>query len=245
MKLRSYFILHDAKATEGGAAVAEPEPRPAEPPAPEVPSADINKRIDPLQKDHGDSNGAVRALLAERDQTAAQLAETRTKLPREGHRVIDPDTGRVLDEFNALGRKPADLKAALDELDALKARVAERDRKDHHGRVAAVHGFKAPVYTDLAERDKLDVVIVEDRDPRVPSKTIQVAKVRGKDDKGAETLTPLEEYAAKNWGDYLPSLKGTAAPAPSPLGSPPPSGGPPRPPVKAKDPDRPRSNPLS
>jgi hypothetical protein len=239
MKIRSFLILHEPDPEpKGGGKAADPPP--AEPPA------DINKRIEGLWKAHGDANGAVRALLAERDQAHAQLAEARARLPKEGHRVIDPEAGKALDEYQALGLKPADVKAALAERDDLKARTAKRDREDHLGRVAAVSGFTAPVLTTLAERDGLDIVIVEDKDPKAPGKTIQVAKVKGKDEKGVETLTPLPEHAETHWGDFLSSLRGGPGPAPAPpRGTPPPSSGPPRPPVKPAEGARPRSNPLS
>lgn len=223
MKLRPYLILRDPDPEPKGGGKGN-DPPPAEPPA------DINKRIETLLKAHGDANGAVRALLTERDQAFQQLADVRSKLPKEGHRVIDPDAGRLLDEYAALGHKPADIKAALAERDDLKGKVAKRERDDHHARVAGLHGFKPSVYATLADRDGVEAVVVEEKDPRT-QKPVEVAKVKGRDDKGNETLTPLPEYAETHWGDYLPALKPDARPAAPALGSPPAANGAPRPPV--------------
>src|SRR4051812_13355314 len=96
MKLRSYTILCDPAPEPSGGG------KPADPPA--APATDPARAI---LKQHGnDAAAAVRAVLGDRDGIAKERDELKAKLPKDGHRVIDPDTAKALDEFTALGLKP-------------------------------------------------------------------------------------------------------------------------------------------
>jgi hypothetical protein len=231
MKLRSYLILHSTDGGEGGKAkTADPPPAP-----------DLAKIADDLIKKHGGDHGAaVRAILADRDGLATQLAETRARLPRDGHRVIDPDTGKVLDEFLGLGLKPADVTKALADRDELGKRVAAHDSEKLWSKMGGLVGFKASVLQERAEKDGLvpELGDAKDKEGRPikdkEGRAVQVPYVKDKDD--GDKPIPLTDYAAKHWGDYLPALKPDSLRVVSPpLGSPPASGGPPRPAVVNSD----------
>jgi hypothetical protein len=219
--------------------------------APPTPTAegDVNKRIETLLKAHGDGNGALRALLAERDRAEQQVAELRTKLPKEGSVILGPEDGKAWAAYQALG-KPEDLTKAVAERDEFRSKVADHEWDRANTAVAEAAGVKPSVLKTLAKRDRAEFVVKDEPDPKDPAKkkTTKAVYVKGKDDKGSETLTPFDDHAAAHWGDFLPSLKGATAtaPAPTPRGSPPPTGqAPPRPPIKPEGSGRPRPNALS
>jgi hypothetical protein len=219
--------------------------------APPTPTAegDAAKRIEALLKAHGDGNGALRALLNERDQAQQQVAELRTKLPKEGSVILSPEDGKSWAAYQALG-KPEDLTRTVAERDELRSKVADHEWDRDNTAVAEAAGVKPSVLKTLAKRDRAEFVVKDEPDPKDPAKkkTTKAVFVKGKDDKGSETLTPFDDHAAAHWGDFLPSLKGgaTATPTPTPHGSPPSTGqAPPRPPIKPTGADKPRPNALS
>lgn len=212
MRLRSYLILRDPEGGEGG------EGKPA-------PSDKTVDAVKALLKSHGnDAARAVQAVMGERDKIAAERDELKARLPKEGHRVIDPDTAKLLDEYTALGHKPADITTALADRDALASKVAAREREDFISSVAGLVKYKPGVLGKLAEG--LEIEVKDEKDART-GKDVKVPHVKGADGKS----TPLTAYAEANWGDYLPALAVDARTTAPALGSPPAPNGAPRPPV--------------
>jgi hypothetical protein len=232
---------------------SRPEPKPKPEPAPKpgepLTAADLNATIKAILKDHGgDQGSAIRAVVAERDKYRDEVATLKDRLPKDGTLVLDADARSAWEAYQALG-KPEDLTKALGERDEAVKKATTYERRETHAKIADIHKLKPRVLTTLAERDELDLTVgeVDAKDPKNPSKAIKLEAglVRGENEKGEETLTPLMEYAAKHWKDDLDWLKAEPSkPAAPTLGSPAPTGqGPPRPKVDASE--RRRANALS
>lgn len=213
-------VLRSTDGGEGGAAKPEVEPAVALSASP--PPAD--RAVTDLISKHGDSASALRTLLADRDKLTAELAEIRKQLPKAGHAVFDPDTVKSYEAYKGLGT-PDEVKLAVYERDELRAWKANQEREKFVGEVSANVGYKASVLSALLSRDEVELVLVDGKD-RVgrPAKVAAIAVEGG--------TVPLDEYAKKHWGDFLPALQTGSVPklaASSPFSPYRPSGSPPRP----------------
>lgn len=223
-------LLLDPDPTDGGGG-GNPPPK-ADPPA----APDFDKLIAEAIKKHGDPNAALRVLLTEHSAKDARIAELTGKLPKDGHHVIDPDTHKLFGSYQALG-KPDEVQAKLDRLAEVETKLTGIERAQHFADVARASSYDPDVLTTLAEKDGKEIAL-EEKDGKdrfgKPVK-VQVASVKTKDAKGADVLTPLKDYAEKNWAKFLPALKAETAPAVPPRGSPTVPAGNPRPPIKETD----------
>lgn len=225
MILRTFRLLldPDPAANGGGGGATKTDP-PAQP--------DVAKAVEDVLKKHGgDQGAAIRALLTEHNATRDQLSAVTAKLPKEGHVVIDPDTHKLFGTYQSLG-KPEEITSKLEQAGKDASELAGLKREKHLNEVAGLVKYKPSVLGKLAEG--LEIVIEDGKDKA--GQAIKVPKVKTKDEKGADVLTPLTEHAEKSWKDFLPALKASEETKTVLRGSPPAGGHtPPRPPITPQD----------
>lgn len=155
-------------------------------------------------KKHGDDAAAFaretyRDLMDARNQLSALTA----KIPKDGSVVLEGDDAAEWSQLRTFG-KANELKAKLDEREALAARLAKRERDDLLTLAAKSHGFDPEVFATLAGPD-LQVEIKDGKDRL--GRDVKIAEVIHQVD-GKEARTPLDKYAEKAFPKFLPSLRG-------------------------------------
>ena len=190
--------------------------------APETPAApDLAALAAELLKQHGGDQGrALMAVMGERDKFRDEAAETRKRLPKDGHVVLDPEAAKAWAAYQAYG-PPEVIGKALEDG---KTAATERDDLKFQAHTAAVAGlmkWKPGVLADRVKASGVETVIKEEADPKAPTGAkLKVPHVKLEGDK----TQPLAEYAAAHWGDYLPALSAEPAKVETPRGSPPSNG---------------------
>lgn len=183
----------------------EGDPPPKTPVPTPDPAPDLAKLVDAAVAKHGDGTSALKAIISDNYSLRDDLKATKAKLPEKGSIVLSGDDAKAWGAYSQLG-KPSDLKKALDEGETAKKEAGTFKRKEHHHEVAGVAGFKPTVLDKLASTDNLTLVVKDEKDKA--GKPVKVAYVQGEGD----AVTPLTEYADKNWKEFLPALKGTPDP---------------------------------
>lgn len=216
---RMLRILLETAATEttgGGSTETPPAPKPAETAPPDTAAAEK------LIAKHGSAAEAVRELMKDNHSVREKNRELSAKVP-EGAVVLKPEQAKAWEAYRQLG-EPAELKTAKEERTAFANEVAGFKRRDIHAEAAAIadggKGYKASVLNRLAEQDGITIEVVNEQKDGKP---VKVARV-----KDGETTTPLDQYAASKWADFLPALKGSgqATTQTRAGGTPPPASGP-------------------
>lgn len=137
------------------------------------------------------------------------LREEVGKFKAPGTVVLTADEAKVYTELKALGSTPKDLKAALDEVPTLRAKVLENDRRMVADEAAPLLGWNPAALREVVADKKLEISM---KDATVDGKPVKVPHVKpAGDDKVAPI--PLADYAKANLSTYLPALmaKGAAA----------------------------------
>lgn len=160
----------------------------------------ISDKYDALLKSSGDTN---REVLELRQQVAS------------GNHMSAEDV-ELVNTIKAArpNVKAKDLKTELEEVPALRTKVAEIQQKDENSRLFKASGFKnETVFNDLisnkAKNPNVEKTYIQSE--TVDGKEIDVAYVDVKGDDGKVTKQKLTEYVAKNndWQPYT-SMLGTA-----------------------------------
>lgn len=144
-------------------------------------------------------------LREDKRTLGAELTDTKKKIPAEGAVILTADEAKALDEYKALGT-PSELKTRIDFFPTLEDENKSLKLRDSLREVAEVGiGGSKLRFSVLEDRVKAAggmqfVVKEEGRDKR------KVAYV-----KDGDKEIPLEQFAEKNWADYLPSLKAEQA----------------------------------
>jgi hypothetical protein len=138
-------------------------------------------------------------LREERRNLKAQLTEAQGKAPAEGSRVISKEEADELTAYLALG-KPSAIKQAMDANGEATAKLAKLEKSERLRTAADAVGYKPSVLSTLAA--DLDIQ-VEAKDGKP---LVYVVKDGEK--------TALTDYAAKEWGDFLPALSAQSLQAP-------------------------------
>jgi hypothetical protein len=211
-----------------------PDGKPAEPPV----TPDLSKAADGLVAKHGDPTAALLVLLGENYKARDTVRELKAKLPADGSLVLTGDDAKAWSRYRAAG-DPKTVEAALTERDAYRTEAEGYRRDKHHADVAAVAGYKPAVLTRLATTDGLSLRVDDGKDKLGKPVKLAVVVAKGADDK--ETVTPLADYAAAHWQDFLPALAAVSAARPLPTGTPAPRHEtPPRPAVAVEKNGEPR-----
>lgn len=136
-------------------------------------------------------------LREERRGLKSQIAETQSKVPSEGSKVLSADEAAEYAAYLALG-KPKDVKAALDTKGTAEQELTALKREKLLSKAAEAAGFKASVLERLAGDLQIELE-AKDGKPLV-----YVVKDGEK--------VALADYAEKEWADFLPALQQKAAP---------------------------------
>ncbi len=112
--------------------------------------------------------------------------------------VLEGDDLALWNDYKAMG-KPTEIRKKIDDGEAAVARTAELERDAVIKEAAEVSGYKFPVLKDRVGQDSaltLEVKDVEEDGSKVRKAFV---KKDGKD-------LALDDYATKEWADYMPSL---------------------------------------
>lgn len=144
-------------------------------------------------------------LREDKRKLTEAATETAKKLPAEGSIVLTSVEAKAYEEYKALGT-PVELKTRIDAFPTLEDENKNLKMRDSLREVASIGiGGSKLRFSVLEDRVKaagnLQFIVKEEgRDKR------KVAYV-----KDGDKETPLEQFAEKNWADYLPSLKEESA----------------------------------
>jgi hypothetical protein len=183
-------------------------------------AADDPGQVDPTQafqsrltKMNGDAMAFATQLFDEnfqlreaKRQLGEQLTTLQGKLPAEGAVILTGDDAKAYEAYKALGT-PKELKDRIDAYPALEDENKGLKLRDTLREVADV-GIGG---------SKLKFKILEDRVKAAGGNLQFIVKEEGRDKrkvayvKDGDKETPLEQYAEKNWADYMPSLKAEQA----------------------------------
>lgn len=165
-----------------------------------------------LTKMNGDAMAFATQLFDEnfqlreaKRQLGEQIAALQVKVPVDGAIVLSGDDAKAYEAYKALGT-PKELKDRIDAYPTLEDENKGLKLRDSLREVADV-GFGGT---------KLRFSVLEDR-VKASGGTLQFVVKEGRDKRKAAYVkdgdkeTPLEEYAEKNWADYMPSLKAEQA----------------------------------
>lgn len=148
---------------------------------------------------YADSQNTLYRLRRTRDTLTAERDALRAKLPADGAVMVSKDDAAALEAYRALGT-PETLQQAQAAAQDAQAKLAGLERDARTRAAADAAGYKPGVLATLAGN-------------------VELVTKPGKD--GAQafvvadgTETPLEDYAAQHWGDFLPALRPAASAPP-------------------------------
>lgn len=184
-------------------------PPPALPPTP-TPDPAPNQALQNLISRHNNDLMAVVSTLftdnyqyrQDKRELTNQVKSLEGQLPKEGQVVLSKDDAALFEAYKALG-STEDLGKLQGELTTTREQLGALQKEGTLRDVAEVAKFKLPVLKTLGE--KLDYEI---REVEKDGKKEKAAFV--KNDKGE--FTPLADFAAANWADFLPALQQQAEP---------------------------------
>lgn len=132
--------------------------------------------------------------VRERNRTLKQERDDlKGKLPADGMVVLSKDDATELEAYRALGKKPADVKTALEQAGTATADLTALRREKQIRQAADLVKFDADVLAELA--GTLDIQIKGTDDKPLP-----VVVADGND-------TALEDYAKTKWAKFMPALQ--------------------------------------
>jgi hypothetical protein len=165
---------------------------------------DLAKAVQGLIDRHGTQDAALRTLLAENYSLRDANRDLKAKVPGEGTVVLQGDDAKDWNSYRELG-KVSDLRKAVSERDQFQNEAEAFRRAESYAEAATLSGMNPKAFRRLAEQEKLRLETKEIRG--ADGKLTPTVHVKGTDDKGAETLTPIDEYAEKAWPEMLPALR--------------------------------------
>ena len=123
---------------------------------------------------------------------------------------FDPAALKELIALIPEGKKPADLKAMIDEIPALKKKVTEADETLLADEICKLAGFTKPKLLRKIMKDPDDGFEVEVKTEKrkvegAADEITRVAYARKKGDANGQWV-PLTDYAEEHLTDYIPSL---------------------------------------
>lgn len=151
---------------------------------------------------YADAQNTLYRLRTQKRTLTDERDTLRKQLPADGAVVVSAADAALLDSYQALGAPDA-VKAMLDAAQTANAKLASLEREARTRAAADAVGYKPGVLATLAGE-------------------LELATKAGKDGPQAfvvadGTETPLEDYAAAHWADFLPALRPSSAPAAPPI----------------------------
>jgi hypothetical protein len=204
IKSRWFRPMWDGDGSGGG---GTPPPAPAPAPAPAGdPQAGVQALI---ARHNNDLTAVIHHLFNDnyslRDKNRGlreQVKELESKAPKEDAVVLSADEARLLESYKALGT-PEEIKKAQGELETARTEAVTLRRDRVIAEAAKAHQFKDGVLKKLVENDKLTI---EMRETEKDGQKKPVAFVIPGDAANGAVVA-LDEFAAKHWTDFLPSLR--------------------------------------
>ena len=152
-----------------------------------------------LEKHGQDTNAAVRTLYEENFKLRELNREIKAKAMPDDGIVLQGDDVKSWEAYRALGA-PDVLKAATSEREQFRTELDGLKRARMIQSAAKVAGYSDTV---LAQLDKLVTGLTY---------AVKTVEANGRKFDAAFVIvdgkeTPIEQYAASNWGDFLPSLQ--------------------------------------
>lgn len=179
-----------------------------------------------LDKHKGDAMALALQLVQEnyelRHKNAghrAEIEQLKGKVPAEGSITLSKADAQRWADYQALGKpeevkqklaetdayaalgKVDEIKAKLSEGEALQGRLSAYEKEKQVREAAEAVGFNPVVLADRVGSAGLEITS-ETKDGK-PVKSVSIKVKEGE----AEKSYPLVEYAEKNWGPYMASLK--------------------------------------
>ena len=114
-----------------------------------------------------------------------QVVALEKQLPTEVQEIVGKDDLELLAQYKEVG-SPEELQKSLDDLKEVNERIEALSRQEKIAKVSAEYGFNAKVLATLANGTEIDLA-----------------------DDGVATIggVQIDQYAADNWADFLPSLQ--------------------------------------
>lgn len=191
----------------------DPTPTPTPTPEPEPKGPDLAKVVESLIAKHGDGNAALRVLLAENYGYRDQIRDLKAKAPADGALILTGDDAKAWDKYRTLG-KPDELATVKREHGERGTELTGLKRESELRTVAEKTGVDFDVLKTIA--GQLDFAgTVKVKDPKTQKESEVVAVKDGEADPVA-----FDEYAAKHWAKFLPSLRPNAGEPQKQPGSP-------------------------
>lgn len=135
-------------------------------------------------------------------QLRQEIEDLRSKTPADGARLLTADEAKAYDGYVALGKPPADLKAALDASGDATTKLAALERDAQIRDAATAHGYTPAALGKLPSLVGKTMLL---KDETVDGKPIKRAYVA---DGGKETA--LADYIQAHDPEFLPSLTSTS-----------------------------------
>lgn len=162
-----------------------------------------------LIEKQGSSEKALELLLTENYELRAknrtlreQIAEKEKDAPAEGSIILSPEEAKAWEAYKEIG-KPEDLKKTVEERDTLKATANRLTREAEIASIAEAHGFNPKVLIRLAGDLEFEVKEIEHEGKKISKTSVIIPSEDGK----RTTAVALDEYADKNWKEFIPALK--------------------------------------
>lgn len=168
-------------------------------------ATDLSKAAEGLVAKHGDPTAALLVLLGENYSLRDKNRDLGAKVPGEGTIVLTGDDAKHWGTYRQLG-EPGEIRKAIDEGKQHAAEVGTFRKAEVIRSAAEIHGFKPGVLGTLAKDMEITIGERHDKDGKPvlkDGKPVRAALVKSEGDR----LVPLDEHAARQWGDFLPSLK--------------------------------------
>lgn len=168
-----------------------------------------------LEKHKDDAVRLAETLYGENFKLRERLRKAEDRVPGDSDVVLKGDDAKRWDAYRGLG-EPGDLRKSLKQAEADAADVGRFRRAETYREAAQVAGYRAEAFARLAEQDRLDLEIKEEK--AAGGKLARRVLVKGEGDE----VTPLDEYVDSRWQAFAESLGGPeAGPPKKPVGTPP------------------------
>ncbi|WZP01206.1 hypothetical protein EP7_005650 (plasmid) [Isosphaeraceae bacterium EP7] len=162
---------------------------------------------DQLKARENDAIGYARDLHRELTEAREKLAQAEGRVPA-GSVVASAKDIEALDHYRKLG-KAEELTKAIEDGKAAAERASRMERAEELRTVAEVGGFNPRVLSTLAADLRFEI-----RDEKVGARDAKVAYVVPREGEDGQPIR-LADHAAKQWAEFLPSLRpGQAQAAP-------------------------------
>jgi hypothetical protein len=177
----------------------QPQPQP-QPQGGGTGGQDWQQALNNLIQRQGGEGAAATLLFNENREHRQRIRELEQRVPGEGAVVLTGDQAQAWQTYSQLGN-PAEVQQQLEQARQASTELAGLKRAEQIRTVAEVAGYKPGVLQKLA-----DGLTLELREQQVDGQTARVPYVVTGEGQ-QQQATPLVDYAAEHWNDFLPALQ--------------------------------------